>query len=73
MNGKEKTVLERLEKKIDDIYDKLLNPDDGLFHRVNENTHWRKYGQILLNTLLGGILLSVLALLFFVIRNGVIR
>ncbi len=66
-----KEKVDSLEKKFDGIFEKIMDPDEGLFFRVNENTQFRKRQQRLLNVLLSGILTGILALLFFVIQNGV--
>ena len=70
MTKSESEILTRIEDKVDSLEIKLLDPDEGLFARVNENTRWRLKNQRLLNVLLGGILLSIIGLLFFIIKNG---
>ena len=73
MTKDERVFLERIEDKITCLEKKLMDPDTGLFARVNENTRWRRKGQRVLNYLLSGILLGVVALLFFIIRNGIAK
>lgn len=60
MTSKEQVVLNRIESKMDEILEMLLDPDGGVYARVNENTRWRKVGQwftaITTTTILGGII-----------------
>ena len=44
---------------------KLLDPDNGLFARVQRNTQWRKGGQWVLGLLLSGIFLGLVAQVVF--------
>jgi len=66
MTQGEKSVLERVENKIDDLYLKLLDPDKGIYHRINENTRFRVSAQ----RLQWLIIAAVVALAVKVILSG---
>ena len=59
----EKSILERLEIKIDKVHAMLLDPDCGIYYRVNENTKFRKTIQRI-QWLIVSIVLGILVKMF---------
>lgn len=57
-------VREKLHGRINDLEEKLLDPDNGLFARVKENTNFRRSAKKILG-LLGITTLGILAKLIY--------
>lgn len=65
MTAKERNVLERVEGKLDEIMEMLLDPDQGLYIRVHKNTTWRRVGQWYMGIMTTALITGLIYMIFF--------